>query len=118
MSASSGSNCAAPDGRPSCIPTISTDSPLHGIALRASGSAGQAEARLRRHDGEYRWFLLRVNPLRDENGTIVKWYGVNTDIEDLKRAEAELQRRAALLHQGEAVSETGSFLWRVETATN
>ena len=55
-----------------------------------------------------------MNPLRDENGTIVKWYGVNTDIEDLKRAEAELQRRAALLHQGEAVGETGSFLWRVD----
>jgi PAS domain S-box-containing protein len=84
-------------------------------ALRASGTAGQTEARLRRHDGEYRWFLLRVNPLRDESGNIVKWYGVNTDIEDLKRAEAELLRRAALLHQGEAISETGSFLWRVES---
>ncbi len=53
-------------------------------------------------------------PLRDESGNIVKWYGVNTDIEDLKRAETELLRGAALLHQGETVSETGSFLWRVE----
>ncbi len=81
--------------------------------IRTTGSAGQAEARLRRHDGEYRWFLLRASPLRDENGSIVKWYGVNIDIEDLKQAETELSRRAAFLHQGEAVSETGSFLWRV-----
>ena len=52
-----------------------------------SGEAGEAEARLRRHDGVYRWFLMRVEPLRDEAGTIVSWYGTATDIEDLKRAE-------------------------------
>src|SRR5262245_42521501 len=38
---------------------------------------GEGEARLRRHDGEYRWFLFRANPLRDEKGTIVKWYGIS-----------------------------------------
>ena len=54
--------------------------------------AGEAEARLRRHDGEYRWFLFRANPLRDETGAIVKWYGVNTDIEDRKRAEEALRK--------------------------
>ncbi len=84
-------------------------------SLRASGIAGQSEARLRRSDGEYRWFLLRANPLRDESGSIVKWYGVNIDIEDLKRAEEELKRREALLQQGEKVSETGSFLWRLRS---
>jgi PAS domain S-box-containing protein len=52
--------------------------------------AGEAEARLRRHDGEYRWFLFRVNPFRGESGRVVKWYGVNTDIEDRKRAEEVL----------------------------
>jgi PAS domain S-box-containing protein len=52
---------------------------------------GDAEARIRRHDGEYRWFLFRANPLRDESGAIVKWYGVNTDIEDRKRAEAAVR---------------------------
>lgn len=56
-------------------------------AIMASGKPGEAEARLRRHDGEYRWFLFRVNPLRDEDGNIVQWYGVNTDIEDRKRSE-------------------------------
>ena len=53
----------------------------------ASGMAAEAEARLRRFDGKYRWFLFRVNPLRDDSGTIVKWYGVNTDIEDRKHSD-------------------------------
>ena len=69
--------------------------------IMASEARGEAEARLRRHDGAYRWFLFRVNPLRDESGAIVKWYGVNTDIEDRKRAEQELRgseaRKAAIL---------------------
>jgi PAS domain S-box-containing protein len=51
---------------------------------------GSAEARLRRHNGEYRWCLFRVDALRDQAGKVVKWYGINTDIEDRKRTEAEL----------------------------
>ncbi len=53
----------------------------------ASGKSGDIEARLRRFDGEYRWFLFRFSPLRDNRGNVVKWYGVNTDIEDRKRSE-------------------------------
>jgi PAS domain S-box-containing protein len=53
----------------------------------ASGQPGEIEARLRRLDGEYRWFLVRTSPLRDESDAIVKWYGTNIDIEDRKRAE-------------------------------
>ena len=56
--------------------------------LLASGEAGEIEARLRRHDGDYRWFVFRVEPARDNRGDIFKWYGANTDIEDRKRAEA------------------------------
>ena len=52
---------------------------------------GEIEARLRRHDGVYRWFLIRVEPLHDESGEIVKWYGTNTDIDDLKQTEAKLR---------------------------
>ncbi len=59
-------------------------------ALLVSGRPGQMEARLRRFDGEYRWFLFRAEAMRDDLGTIVKWYGVNTDIEDRKRAESLL----------------------------
>src|ERR1700674_1864313 len=58
--------------------------------LLASGKPGELAARLRRADGVYRWFLFRVEPLRDAQGTIVKWYGTNTDIDDRKRAEALL----------------------------
>jgi PAS domain S-box-containing protein len=60
-------------------------------AIRASGMPGELEARLRRSDGQYRWFLFRAEPLRDEAGNIVKWYGSSTDIEDLKRAEVALR---------------------------
>src|SRR4029453_5958017 len=57
------------------------------------------EARLRRFDGEYRWFLFRGVPLHDDFGNIVKWYGTDTDIKDRKRAEDALhQAQAALAH--------------------
>ena len=46
--------------------------------ITAFEARGETEARLRRHDGEYRRFLLRANPLRDESGRIVKWYGIST----------------------------------------
>jgi PAS domain S-box-containing protein len=49
------------------------------------------EMRLRRADGEYRWFLIRVVPLRDAQGNIVKWYGTSSDIEDRRRAEEALR---------------------------
>jgi PAS domain S-box-containing protein len=55
--------------------------------LLASGEAGEIEARLRRFDAEYRWFLFRASPLRNDSGRIVKWYGTNTDLEERKRAE-------------------------------
>src|SRR6266478_7392135 len=58
--------------------------------LLVSGKSGELEARLRRADGVYRWFLFRVEPLRDSQGTIVKWYGTNTDIDDRKRTETLL----------------------------
>jgi PAS domain S-box-containing protein len=60
-------------------------------AIRESGTRGGLEARLRRFDGEYRWFLFEAEPLHDEAGTIVKWYGSSTDIEDRKRTEEALR---------------------------
>ena len=59
--------------------------------LIAAGAGGEIEARLRRHDGAYRWFLIRVEPLQEESGEIVRWYGTNTDIEDRKRTEEKLR---------------------------
>ncbi len=77
--------------------------------LRATGEAGQGEVRLRRHDGDYRWFLVRANPVRDETGAILKWCGVNTDIEDRKCAEAELERAYRDLSMAQRLSRTGSY---------
>jgi PAS domain S-box-containing protein len=75
----------------------------------ASEAPAEAEARLRRHDGEYRWFLLRANPLRNADGRIVKWYGINTDIQDRKQAEAELRRAYDSYADAEQLSKTGNF---------
>jgi PAS domain S-box-containing protein len=55
-----------------------------------TGTPYESVARVRRFDGEYRWFLSRAVPLRDETGKIIKWYGTNIDIEDRKRAEARV----------------------------
>ncbi|MEA2892473.1 MAG: hypothetical protein QOI05_3266 [Bradyrhizobium sp.] len=84
-------------------------------AIRESGQPGELESRLRCFNGEYRWFLFRAEPLRDEAGNIVKWYGSSTDIEDLKRAEEKLRRSEARLAEAQRVSQTGSFGWNVST---
>src|SRR5580704_14810266 len=59
--------------------------------LLVAGEPGDIEARMRRHDGVFRWFLIRFEPYRDETGKIVMWYGVSTDIEALKRTEETLR---------------------------
>ena len=56
-----------------------------------SGIAGDTEARMRRHDGAYRWFLFRANPVRDAAGNISRWFATNFDIEDRRRGEEVLQ---------------------------
>jgi PAS domain S-box-containing protein len=68
-------------------------------ASLASGEPFENEVRYRRADGQYRWFLSRAVPLRDEHGKVLKWYGISTDIEDRKRAEQEREElRADLAH--------------------
>ena len=84
-------------------------------AALASGTEVDVEARMRRVDGHYRWFLFRASPLRDESGKIVKWYGTNVDIEDRKRADEELRRSEAFLAEGQRLSRTGTFAWRPDT---
>src|SRR6201993_4376956 len=59
--------------------------------LLTSGEPGEIEARMRRHDGVFRWFLIRFEPFRDETGTVVMWYGVSADIEDLKQSQERLR---------------------------
>jgi PAS domain S-box-containing protein len=78
-------------------------------SIITDGVAGEYEARLRRHDGAYRWFLFRGVPLRDADGEVIKWYGTNTDVEDLRnsrhvargQAEALRQTLEALSHESD-----------------
>jgi formate hydrogenlyase transcriptional activator len=59
-------------------------------ALLDAPKPGELETRIRRYDGKYRWFLIRVVPQFDAEGNVVRWFGSNTDIEDRKRAETKL----------------------------
>ncbi|MGA3131973.1 MAG: sigma 54-interacting transcriptional regulator [Terracidiphilus sp.] len=65
----------------------------------SSGSAFEIEVRFRRNDGIYRWFLIRCNPVRDEQGMVLRWYAACTDIDDRKRAEDNLQQENAVLRE-------------------
>src|SRR5580704_15504537 len=84
----------------------------------ATGKPHEIEVRSRRLDGQYRWQLDRGLPLRDEDGNIVKWYGVTTDIEDRKRAEEalqlvsnDLQVSKAKLEEAQRIAHVGYWEW-------
>src|SRR5437879_6264140 len=93
------------------------------LADLAAGEPSEDEMRLRRADGEYRWFLVRTAPLRDNRGNVVKWFGVSFDIEDRKRAEealrsseseqrhiaAQLERERARLVEAQEMAKIGSW---------
>ena len=80
-----------------------------------TGCAGEVSFRVRNAEGEYRWFLSRVEPLRASDGTLLYWVGVNLDIEERKRAEEELRRSKAYLSEAQRLSHTGSFGWDVSS---
>ena len=75
----------------------------------ASGKPYENEVRSRRSDGQYRWQLDHGVPLRDEDGNILKWYGVTTDIEDRKRAEEAREQNEFYLSQGQRLAHMGSW---------
>jgi PAS domain S-box-containing protein len=84
------------------------------------GLPWHAEVRIRGKDGNYRWFMIRLNPLRDEQGRVLRWYGTRTDIEDRKRAEealrqseTKLRREQSILTEAEKLSHTGAWEWDV-----
>jgi PAS domain S-box-containing protein len=74
---------------------------MHNEWLRSSavGQAVEVVQRLRRFDGVYRWIHVRVDPLRDEGGRIVRWYGLHTDIDDQRRAEERVRQSERELRQ-------------------
>ncbi|AXA44678.1 PAS domain-containing sensor histidine kinase [Rhizobium leguminosarum] len=79
--------------------------------LLVAGKPGGVEARILRHDGEARYFMLRAVPLIGADGKARKWYGINTDIDDLKRAEFELAKSQAVMAEAQRIIETGSWSW-------
>ena len=82
-------------------------------ASLASGEQYEVETRIRRAvDGEYRWFLVRAVPLQGERGNVLQWYGIATDIEDRKRAEALLAGEKRIL---EMVARGASLAQILET---
>ena len=80
-----------------------------------TGQAYEIEHRCRRADGVYRWFQVRGRPARNAEDNVAAWYFVIIDIDDRKRAEQELKRSEEFLAEGQRLSRTGSFSWRVET---
>jgi formate hydrogenlyase transcriptional activator len=68
-------------------------------STRSSGSAYELELRVRGADGNYRWLLVRFNPLHDDKGQVKRWYVALTDIEDRKRAEQKLQQENVALRE-------------------
>ncbi|MCU1259231.1 MAG: sigma54 specific transcriptional regulator, Fis family [Bryobacterales bacterium] len=68
-------------------------------AALALGLPFEIEQRARWKDGQYRWFLIRYNPFRDEQGRLVRWYATGTDIDDRKRAEDRTRNENVALRE-------------------
>ncbi|HEY4940696.1 MAG TPA: PAS domain-containing protein [Rhizomicrobium sp.] len=102
-----------PDDRPRLVAQLG--------AILAAGQPADLEGRLRRFDGKFRRFSFRIAPVKDRAGRLIKWCGINIDIEDLrditerKKTEDELRRHEAQLAHGQALSQTGSFSWKLDT---
>jgi PAS domain S-box-containing protein len=92
-------------------------------AALGNGVPLEAEARVRRADGEYRLLLHRKVPLRDERGAILKWYGSSVDIEEQRRAQERILQDErerlgeALLAEAQRLTRIGSFLFKLPDAT-
>jgi PAS domain S-box-containing protein len=78
-----------------------------------TGDPFEMEQRVRRADGQYRWHSVRRAPLCDENGEVVKWYGVALDCHDQKQAEVAQRKSEAYLDHAQQLSHTGSFGWNI-----
>ncbi len=82
----------------------------------ATGTSYETEFRIRRADGAYRWFLVRAEPIHADDGTVVRWVGANADIEDRKRAAAQLQTlNETLEQQVEERTRDRDRMWRLST---
>jgi PAS domain S-box-containing protein len=81
----------------------------HSYRALSSGAPYELEFRVRKSSGDYRWFLTRFSPVRDDKGQIMRWYVAATDIEDRKRAEEALQQSQFYLAEGQRLAHIGSW---------
>ncbi len=81
----------------------------HSDRALSSGAPYELEFRVRKSSGNYRWFLTRFSPVRDDKGQIMRWYVAATDIEDRKRAEEALQQSQFYLAEGQRLAHIGSW---------
>ncbi len=78
-------------------------------------SRSTPRSRYARPTAQYRWLLSRRVPLRDEAGKVIRWYGIELRHRGPQAAEEELRRSEAFLAEGQRLSSTGTFSWRVDT---
>jgi PAS domain S-box-containing protein len=84
------------------------------LADMGAGEPNEDEIRLRRADGEYRWFLVRNAPLRDEQGNVVEWYGASIDIQERKQVEEQLRQSERQLAEAQRLARVGSWNWDLQ----
>jgi PAS domain S-box-containing protein len=90
-----------------CEPSVLQTVTERWEASIRSGDPFDMEYPIRGADGDYRWFLTRVNPVRDAHGNVLRWFGTNTDVDQVKRAEYALRDESHVL---ELLNATGSAL--------
>jgi PAS domain S-box-containing protein len=87
-----------------------------------TGEPFEMEYPIRGADGSYRWFLTRINAVRDLHGRVVRWFGTNTDVDEVKRAEQALRDESHVLellnNTGAALASTRDLRTLLATATD
>jgi len=90
-----------------CEPSVLAAVMERWSASLQSGKPFEMEFPIRGEDGKYRWFLVRANPVRDRDGHVLRWFGTNTDVDQVKRAEQALREESQVL---ELLNSTGTTL--------
>jgi PAS domain S-box-containing protein len=103
------------DWRSALHPDDAADALARLAAMLRSGEPGEFEARLRRADGAFRWFLLRAAPRREAEGGTIDWYATAMDIEDRRRVEESLRRAQEQLADAQRLTQIGSFTVDLES---
>nr|WP_314547051.1 ATP-binding protein [uncultured Massilia sp.] len=105
-----------------CEPSVLPAVKERWEASMRSGDPFEMEYPIRGADGKYRWFLTRINPVRDRHGHVLRWFGTNTDVDEVKRAEQALRDESHVLEllnsTGSALASTRDLRSLLQTATD